>query len=82
MGQKVSDGHRGVLEARRPGQEAHVAAARLAALVSPTGSTGHAAAALADNSEGEVTAPAAVLWPTPVQNDRSLVDGGYHISRG
>lgn len=80
VSQEVGDGHRGVLEACRPGQEAHVAAARLAVLVPPTG--GHATAALADDGEGDVTPPAAVLRPAPVQDDRSLVDGGYHISGG
>lgn len=82
VGQEVSHGHRGVLEARRPGQEAHVTAARLTALVPPAAGAGHAAAALAHDGEGDVTAPAAVLWPAPVQDDRSLVDGGYHISGG
>lgn len=85
MGQEVSDGHRGVLEALRPGQEAHVAAARLAALVPPAAAaagTNHATAALTDDGEGDVTAPAAILRPAPVQDDRSLVDGGYHISGG
>lgn len=79
VGQEVSDGHRGVLEARRPGQEAHVAAARLAQLVQPAGGGGGAAAALADDGEGEVAAPAVVLRPAPVQDNRSLVDGGYHV---
>lgn len=83
VGQEVSHGHRGVLEAHCPGQEAHVAAARLATLVPPAAaSAGHAAAALADDSEGDVPAPATVLRPAPVQDDRSLVDGGYHISGG
>lgn len=76
VGQEVSDGHRGVLEARRPGQEAHVAAAWLAVLASPASD---AAAALADDGEGDVPAPAAVVRPAPVQDNRSLVDGGYHI---
>lgn len=73
MGQEVSDGHRGVLEALRPGQEAHVAAARLAALVSPaaaaTAGTSHATATLTDDGEGDVTAPTAILRPAPVQDD-------------
>lgn len=84
VGQEVSDGHRGVLEAHRPGQEAHVAAARLTELVQPTATTaaaasGGAAAALADDGEGDVPAPAVVLRPAPVQDNRSLVDGGYHV---
>lgn len=81
VGQEVSDGHCGVLEARRPGQEAHVAAAWLAELVQPAAAaaTGDAAAALADDGEGDVPAPAVVLRPAPVQDNRSLVDGGYHV---
>lgn len=79
VSQEVGDGHRGVLEARRPGQEAHVAAARLAALVAPASGGGDTAAALADDGEGDVPAAPAVLRPAPVQDNGSLVDGRYHI---
>lgn len=69
VGEQVAHGHRGVVEARRSGYEAHVAAAGLtprAASGVPAGSAG--AAAFAEDGEGEIPAPARVLRPAPVQD--------------
>lgn len=69
------------MEACGSGQEAHIAAAGLAALRPAAAAIcGCAAATLAQDGEGDVPPPAAVLWPAPVQDNRGLVDGGDHIS--
>lgn len=82
MGQQIGHCHRGVVEARGSGQKANVAAAGLTTL-RPTAAAvgGDTAATFAQDSEGDVPAAATVLRPAPVQDNRSLVDGGDHISR-
>lgn len=76
--QQVADGHGGVVETRGSRQKADVTPAGFTAL----GSTDAVTAAFANNGECDVPAPAAVLWPRPLQDNRGLVDGGDHISRG
>lgn len=67
MGQQVAHRHRGVLEAGRPRKKAHVAPAGLAALAAAVAAVRTpAAAALAEDGEGEIPAPAGVLGPAPV----------------
>lgn len=70
------------MEARGSWQKANIAPTRLTAL----GATGTAVssdttAAFAEDSKGDVPAPASVLRPAPVQDDRGLIDGRDHISR-
>lgn len=67
VGQQVGHCHRGVVEARRSGQKADIAAARLTTLCPATAAiSSDATAAFAEDSEGDVPASAAVLWPAPV----------------
>lgn len=83
VSQQIGHRHRGVEEARGPGQEAYVAPAGLAALrAAAAAAVGAAATAtLADHVEGDVPAAAAVLRPAPLQDHRGLVDGGDDVSR-
>lgn len=73
VSEQVAHRHRGVVEARGSRQEAHVAPTRLATLSATV--AGDAAAAFAEHGEGDVLAPAGVLRPAPVQDNRGLVDG-------
>lgn len=81
--EQVGHCHRCVVEAGGSGQEAHVASAGLTALRAAAGAVGGhgAAATLAQHGEGDVPSTAAVLRPTPVQDDGGLVDGGDDVPR-
>lgn len=81
MRQQVGHRHRRVVQAGGSGQETHVASAGLAALRAGAVGADGDSTTLAQHGEGDVPPAAAVLRPTPVQDDRRLVDGGDDVPR-
>ncbi len=76
MSQQIGYRHCGVVEARSSWQEADVAPARLAALRPTVAAvSSDSTTPFAEDSEGDVLAPATVLRPGPLQDNRSLIDG-------
>ncbi len=81
VSQQIGHRHCGVVEARSSWQEADVAPARLAALRPTVAAvTSDSTTPFAEDSEGDVLAPATVLRPGPLQDNRSLIDGWDHIA--